>query len=449
MICWIHTIYSTIASIRKQVVVVMVGLTLNSFFTDKKTKTALDLRPVKTFCYKFNAHPASMKILYHHRTASKDGQAVHIEEMIEAMRSLGHEVRVVAPTIGGQADKQGEMGGEVGWVHKLKVALPRAVYELLELAYSLVAYRQLVKAAKDFKPDLIYERYNLFLLSGTLLKRKLRIPLLLEVNSPLVEERLKHSGGLSLVRLAHWSEGTAWRSADFVLPVTHVLANHVKAYGVPPDRIAVIPNGINEAHFVSAPASQEAKARLGLQGKLVLGFTGFVRDWHGVDRVITWMAGPQAPVNTHLLVVGDGPIRAELEALAASLGLAQRLAFTGVIDRHRVPEHVAAFDVALQPAVTAYASPLKLMEYLVLGKAIVAPREPNLLEVLTDGDNALLFDDTTTGSFESALTQLCTNEDLRRRLAIGARSTIVRLDLTWLGNAKKVVDLSLRVRHEI
>jgi hypothetical protein len=44
-----------------------------------------------------------MKILYHHRTASKDGQAVHIEEMIEAMRSLGHQVRVVAPTVGGQA----------------------------------------------------------------------------------------------------------------------------------------------------------------------------------------------------------------------------------------------------------------------------------------------------------------------------------------------------------
>ena len=38
-----------------------------------------------------------MKILYHHRTASKDGQAVHIEEMIASLRALGHEVRVVAP----------------------------------------------------------------------------------------------------------------------------------------------------------------------------------------------------------------------------------------------------------------------------------------------------------------------------------------------------------------
>ncbi|MFZ4515262.1 MAG: glycosyltransferase, partial [Acidimicrobiia bacterium] len=100
--------------------------------------------------------------------------------------------------------------------------------------------------------------------------------------------------------------------------------------------------------------------------------------------------------------------------------MASRVAFTGVIDRDRVPELVAAFDIALQPAVTPYASPLKLMEYLVLGKAIVAPREPNLLEILTDGDNALLFDDKLPGSFETALTRLCADPALRQHLAQGA-----------------------------
>jgi len=382
-----------------------------------------------------------MKILYHHRTASKDGQAVHIEEMIDALRSLGHEVRVVAPSIGGQAAHQGAMGGEVGWVHRLKAALPNAAYELLELAYSLVAYRKLAQAAQDFKPDVIYERYNLFLLAGSLLKRKLGIPLLLEVNAPLVDERLKHSGGLSLLALARWAEGTAWRSADHVLPVTQVLASHVQAYGVPSQRITVIPNGINRAHFVTAPTPDAAKRQLGLQGQIVLGFTGFVRDWHGVDRVVRWLATPQAPANGHLLVVGDGPVRAELEALAVQLGVGQRVTFTGVIDRHRVPEHVAAFDIALQPAVTAYASPLKLMEYMVLAKAVVAPREPNLLEVLSDGHNALLFDDKTPGSFEAALTRLCADTELRARLAQEAFGTIARLDLTWQGNARRVLAL--------
>jgi glycosyltransferase involved in cell wall biosynthesis len=195
---------------------------------------------------------------------------------------------------------------------------------------------------------------------------------------------------------------------------------------VPQDRIAVIPNGINEAHFVTALTPDAAKAHLGLQGALVLDFTGFVRDWPGV---------------------GDGPVRAELEALAATLGIAQRMRFTGVIDRHRVLEHVAAFDIALQPAVTAYASQLKLMEYLVLGKAIIAPREPNLLEVLSDGDNALLFDDKLPGSFEAALTRLCADPALRRQLDDGARRTITRLDLTWQGNARRVVKLVAQLRN--
>lgn len=379
-----------------------------------------------------------MKILYHHRTASKDGQAVHIEEMIEALRAEGHEVHIVAPAIG----DPGEMGGKVGWVHRLKAALPKAIYELLELAYSLHAYRKLLAAAEEFKPDAIYERYNLFLLAGSMLKKKLGIPLLLEVNAPLVYERSQHSGGLALPWLARWAEGKAWRSADYILPVTRVLAGYAKEYGVPENRIAVIPNGINKAHFAEAPNPEEAKKILGLDGKLVLGFTGFVRDWHGVDRIIDWMATADAPANTYLLVVGDGPVRGELEEQANRLGIGDRVQFTGVVHRNKVPAYVAAFDIALQPAVTSYASPLKLMEYLVLGKAIIAPATPNLLEILTDGKNAALFDDEVRDSLQRTLTELCRNEGIRNRLAIAARETIDTMQLTWTGNARRVVELA-------
>lgn len=379
-----------------------------------------------------------MRILYHHRTASKDGQAVHIEEMIEAMRAEGHDVRVVAPEIG----DPGKMGAEVGWVNRLKCALPKSIYELLELAYSVHAYRKLKAAAEEFRPDFIYERYNLYLLAGAMLARRLGIPLLLEVNAPLVFERSRHSGGLALPALAKWAERKAWRAADRVLPVTQVLASYVTEYGVPNERIAVIPNGINKDHFNSAPDPAAAKASLGLDGRLVLGFTGFVRDWHGVDRVIDWMASKEAPDNAHLLVVGDGPVREALEAQATRLGLASAVTFTGVIHRELVPAHVAAFDVALQPAVTSYASPLKMMEYLVLGKPIVAPRVPNILEILEDGQNAAMFDENVSGSLERTLTQICQDRDMRGRLAVNARETIDRLQLTWIGNARKVTALA-------
>jgi glycosyltransferase involved in cell wall biosynthesis len=384
-----------------------------------------------------------MKILYHHRTASKDGQAVHIEEMIHSLRELGHEVRVVAPGQGDPAaGHAGSMGGKVGWVHRLRAALPKAIYELMELSYSWVAYRRLLKAAREFQPDVIYERYNLFLLAGLMLKRKLGLPLLLEVNAPLAQEREQHGGGLGLPRLARWAEAKVWRGADVVLPVTAVLANHVKAVGVPQERLHVIPNGINEDHFASAPSPADAKAKLGWPDALVLGFTGFVRDWHGMDLVIRWMATSDAPPEARLLLVGDGPARADLERLAQELQLGERVRFTGVIDRHAVPAHVAAFDIALQPAVVAYASPLKLFEYLALSKAVVAPATPNICEVLVHDDNALLFDPGRPGAFEQALQRLATDANLRSRLGQTARRTIHDRDLTWLGNAKRVVRLA-------
>lgn len=373
-----------------------------------------------------------MKILYHHRIASKDGQNVHIEEVIHALRELGHEVRVVAPSV----HDDSEFGHEGGWVSRLKSALPKAVYEILEMAYSIVAYRKLAAAIREFQPDVIYERYNLFLFAGIWAKRRFKLPLLLEVNAPLAEERSLHDG-MAFKRLALRAQAWAWRSADCCLPVTDVLAGYLRRVGVPDVRIEVIHNGINEAHFAAAPDNHEAKAKLGLTGQTVLGFTGFVRSWHGLDKIIRWMA-TAGHENAHLLVVGEGPARTELEALSRELGIAGRVTFTGLVPRDRVPEHVAAFDVALQPAVVEYASPLKLFEYLALGRAVVAPRVPNLMEILTDTENALLFDPATPGALEAVLGRLGADADLRERLGRAARDSIQQRGFTWLGNAKRI-----------
>lgn len=377
-----------------------------------------------------------MRILYHHRTRSKDGQYVHIEEMINALRKQGHEVIIVAPP---SAETE-SFGSDAGAVALLKRWLPKWFYELMELGYSLVAYRRLAKAVEQHRPDCIYERYNLFLPAGVWLARKYKLPLLLEVNAPILEERSRYDG-LSLTRLARWSQAYAWKNADVVLPVTRVLGDIVASYGVPQDRIVVIPNGINGERFGSAPDVEAAKRALGLEGNLVLGFTGFVRDWHGLDKVIDLIANDPPESRRHLLVVGDGPARAGLEKQARDLGIANRVTFTGIVGRDDVARHVAAFDIALQPAVVAYASPLKLFEYLALGKAIVGPAQPNIEEILAQDKNAVLFDPDSTASLAAAVDRLCVDHALREKVAAGARATIVEQKLTWHENALRVVGL--------
>ena len=385
-----------------------------------------------------------MRILYHHRTRSKDGQYVHIEEMINALRSLGHEVIIVAPP---SAETE-SFGSDAGAIALLKRYMPKWCYELIELAYSLVAYRRLAAAVREHQPDVLYERYNLFLPAGIWLARKYKLPMLLEINAPILEERAKYDG-LSLTRLARWSQAYAWRNADLVLPVTRVLGDIVQAYGVPAERIVVIPNGINGDRFDGDIDIAAAKVALGLQGQLVLGFTGFVRDWHGLDKVIDLIATDPPDALRTLLVVGDGPVRADLEQQAARLGIAARVHFTGIVERDDVARYVAAFDIALQPAVVAYASPLKLFEYLALGKAIVAPGQPNIREILTHEKNALLFDPAHPEQLAASIQRLCVDHDLRLHVAAGARAAIVEQQLTWKANAQRVVDLfgKLKDRH--
>lgn len=378
-----------------------------------------------------------MKILYHHRTRSKDGQYVHISELIKALRKLGHEVMVVAPA----ASERAKFGADAGAVALLKRHVPRFAYELMEFGYSLVAYQRLRQAVRKFRPDCLYERYNLLMPAGVWIKKNFGLPMLLEVNAPLYEERDKYEG-ISLRRLAAWSQRYVWRSADFVLPVTRVLADAVLASDVPKERIAVIPNGIDPEQFGNnCLPTEKAKAKLGLSRRLVLGFTGFVREWHGLERVVDLVADRGEGSGLHLLIVGDGPARESLETRARQRGIVDRVSVTGVVDRDRIPDYVAAFDIALQPSVVAYASPLKLFEYLAMGRAIVAPASPNIMEVLTDGENAVLFDPGQTDGMLRAIERICTDAELRRRVADGARSTIARRRFTWDDNARRVVEL--------
>lgn len=374
-----------------------------------------------------------MKILYHHRVASKDGQYVHIAEIIDSLRRLGHDVVVCEP----QSIQKTEFGGGSGLVDSIRALLPGFIHEVAEWLYSVPDYLKLRRLIREHRPDCIYERYNLFFTSGIWASRAFNLPLLLEVNSPLYAERAKNDG-ISLDRLAQWSEGYVWNGADRVLPVTEVLADIVAQRGVSRQRMDVIHNGIRHDFTHDLPALSDITQRYGLAGKLVLGFTGFVREWHRLDRVLQVIAAN--PGNSwQLLLVGDGPDRPRLEALAVELGVQDRLTVTGIIGRDDMPGLVQCFDIALQPDVVPYASPLKMFEYLVFGKAIMAPDSPNIREILDDGHNALLFDPQRDASFSEVLGRLCEDEPLRKELGVAARDTIDRKAFYWDSNARRIV----------
>ena len=376
-----------------------------------------------------------MRILYHHRIASRDGQITHIEEMVDALRAEGHEVQVVGPDVHRSDTGQ---GGSAGWVGRLKATLPGAVYELAEAAYSLVAYRRLRAAVAAFRPDVIYERYALFQPAGVWVSRATGIPLLLEVNAPYAIARRKYNQ-LRLGWLADRFERYTFCGAARVFPVTQVLGDMLVGMGVRPERVRVVPNGINPDNFSKLPSTDAAKARFGLAGRTVIGFIGFVREWDHLDRIVNWLSQRPADDPACLMVVGDGPVRAELEAQARALGIGHKLVFTGVLPRTDVPGAAMAFDVALQTALVPYASPLCLFEYMAMGKAILAPDQANHHEVLVRGVDCMMYQPDAAMGIEQQLDQLLADPELRSRIGQQARQALQDRAYYWAGNARRVV----------
>jgi glycosyltransferase involved in cell wall biosynthesis len=373
---------------------------------------------------------SSLRILYHHRTAALDGMSVHIERLVSALRARGHEVRVVGPTSGEM--KAGGRGQLEKLSDALRAILPAAAFELLELAYNIPAYRRLKREAKAFRPDILYERNNLYLLAGLWLKRSLGLPMILEINAPLFEERNRF-GKLKLKAVARRAERALWAGADVALPVTQVLA----------DMVARV-RGTNDMHVIHngadlddvPPPDSDLRARLGLEDKVVLGFVGFVRPWHGLEWAIR--ALPRLGSNVDLLVVGDGPAQESLEKEAEALGVKRRVHFVGRVPHQDIASYIQAFDIALQTKAVAYASPLKMFEYMALARAIIAPDQPNLREILKPDIDALLFDPADETSFFNALERMSRDAELRARLGDAARRSVEETPFTWAENARRV-----------
>lgn len=378
-----------------------------------------------------------MRILYHHRIGSKDGQSVHIDGLVGSLRNAGHEVIVVGPA----AAHRMEFGDEAGAIGFIRRQLPRAIAELLELAYNIPAFVRLYGANGRRRPAIIYERYNLFFLAGAVLRCIQETPFLLEVNAPLFDERNQY-GGLSLKRIARRAELFVWRRADLVLPVTEVLAQTISAAGVDPSRIVVVANGVSEDFLVPGSEARAFRRELGVDGRLVLGFVGFVRAWHGIETAIDVIAERGEALDLHLLVVGDGPAIDDLRRHAAERRVADRVTFVGLVPRSKIRRHIEAFDVALQPKVVPYASPLKIFEYMALGLPIIAPDTPNIREILRDGETALLVQRDRPEELANAIEKLANDAQLRKRLARNAKQALFDRRLTWHANAERVVTLA-------
>ena|ERR1039457_4613223 len=113
---------------------------------------------------------------------------------------------------------------------------------------------------------------------------------------------------------------------------------------------------------------------------------------------------------------------------------------TGRVSHEQVADYVNLFDIAVSPKATFYASPMKVVEYMSMGKAVIAPDTNNLSDMIDDGVNGILFEMDSIASLTDCLNKLTESDALRQGIGRNAR-TKVDIRLNWGWNAHQVVQM--------
>jgi glycosyltransferase involved in cell wall biosynthesis len=382
-----------------------------------------------------------MNILYHFRTQGCGAEGVHIAGIARAFEERGHVVDFSSPTGAdprracepdptARPDRQSRLWA---WLAR---HCPDIVFELLELSYNIVSVFRNSRLLKRKRYDLVYERHAFFLCATAWLARRWKIPLVVEINELVGDERVRRQP--TFRRLAERCDRFCLRRATLVTMVSPHLQRRAIAMGVPSERTLVLPNAVAAADYASPADGRRVRAKYSVGDNAVLiGFVGWLVPWHRVEDLLEAVA--DAPnCDLRLLIVGGGPLRADLESLAATRGIAARVHFVGAIPHEAVREHIAAMDIAVIPHSNEYRSPIKLFEYMGQGKAVLAPRTEPIAMVVRHGESGLLFDPSDMPSFRAGLLRLVSDPETRKRLGEQARADVLAKH-TWNHNAARIL----------
>lgn len=236
-------------------------------------------------------------------------------------------------------------------------------------------------------------------------------------------------------RAARRIETWVLRQADAVTTISDGLVDEVVGRGVARESVFLVPNGVDVERFSPRAADPELVARNQLGGRLVIGFVGFFHRYEGIDVLVRAFAQLAARVpEAVLLLVGSGEQEDELRQLSATLGVPARVMFAGETAHEQVPRWYSVCDVLVYPRrsgkSTELVTPLKPLEAMAMGKAVVASAVGGIRELVQSSESALLCRPDDPGALAAVLEQAAASLELRQTLGTRAREQVAR-ERSW------------------
>ena len=391
-----------------------------------------------------------MRILYHHRTQGRGAEGLHIAKIISALQKQGHKVIILSPPgidpLADQAARPLDKGCEKtkGIKTLWKIIsrhTPQILFEMLEVAYNLYATFVIWREAKQDDIDFIYERNAYFLFAGALMAKYLEVPLIIEANEVV---GIRRARPLVLKGVAKKIEAYTFKTALAIFTVSSYLRDKIKkdVLGNKGGRIYVTPNAIDPQEFKRPTRRDLVRDKYHISDKVVLGFAGWFDWWDRLDLLVRALKKLVTKGNKNVcaLLIGDGHQVSEIKALAARLGIEDKVLWTGPVNRKKIIDYLDAIDVGVISHSNEFGSPVVLFEMMAMGKIVIAPDIGPIKDVVKDGVNGLLFTPLDVLSLTDSIEKVLTNLDKMEKIGKRARK-IVFQQYTWDNNAKRILDV--------
>lgn len=393
-----------------------------------------------------------MKILYVYETVSssgaiRGGSTTHNLNTIQSLRNLGHDVLEVIP---GQSDKTIDKSRYR--YNKIKTIFPLKIVSKIRDIYSIYYDYKFISILKDkierYKPDVIFERETVFHQSCSFLAKKFNIPYIVEIHSAPEERKWMSYDNFNWI--ANYIQNKTAKRANAIIVVALPMGIYLKNKGINEKKIFYIPNAVNPKLFRVSEKSNFLKKKMKLEDKVIIGFVGSMKKYHGIDILIKASYDVlRTHQNIKFLIVGHFENDNEKTKLTERLnvkGILNSFIFTGQIKYEDIPIYIGIMDICVIPNALWNGTPIKTFEYGAMGKPIILPKMKHLLE-LVKLENALFSEPHNPENLANNIVKLIEQKELRQLLGNNLKNLILS-EHTWDKNAKRIVNIASNIMKQ-
>lgn len=303
----------------------------------------------------------------------------------------------------------------------------------------LAVVKRLFPIIRHEKPNLLHAHSPVLnALPALFVGRMLHLPVVYEVRSLWEDagvDQGTYTQGNWKYRLAKFLESLACSRANQVVALCEGLKQDLIGRGIPESRITVVPNGFDAHAFTKQSAGRISDRFPELKGKQVIGFFGSFFHWEGLDLLVRAMGRiVKTRGDTTLLLVGGGVAEKDLKNLVRENKLDENVVMRGWVSQSEVSMLYSLVDVLVYPRhsmrLTELVTPLKPLEAMAMGKAVIASDVGGHRELVEQGRTGFLFKAGDVDDLVRVLEKVLEDEDLRRTIAKGGEEW-VRRERSW------------------